>query len=138
MQRAQRAGDRAPTEPRAHRERGVDGERHDPRAQCRPGCRTLLVHALDGTRHRDAVVGPLADDAMGMLGCYSFPAHVGVRHPEHGLGIDIPSVLDGLRAIRGEVPTARGCDVTDPDRVAFEHALLAKLDRTSTSAGAVR
>src|SRR6185312_11248931 len=28
-----------------------------------------------------AVVGPLADEASAMLGCYSFPMHVGPQHP---------------------------------------------------------
>ncbi|MEU1948390.1 glycoside hydrolase family 3 protein, partial [Streptomyces sp. NPDC020125] len=31
---------------------------------------------------RIAVVGPLADDPAAMLGCYTFPRHVGVEHPE--------------------------------------------------------
>ena len=52
---------------------------------------------------------------MAMLGCYSFPAHVGVHHPDHGLGIDIPTVLDALRDAVGPVAYARGCDVTDAD-----------------------
>ena len=33
---------------------------------------------------RVALVGPVADDPMAMLGCYSFPAHVGVHHPGSG------------------------------------------------------
>ena len=30
---------------------------------------------------RIAVIGPNADDPFAVLGCYSFPAHVGVQHP---------------------------------------------------------
>lgn len=61
---------------------------------------------------RLAVVGPLADDPLAMLGCYSFPAHVGVRHPETGLGITIPTVLDELRRRHdGPVSHQRGSDV---------------------------
>lgn len=61
---------------------------------------------------RLAVVGPLADDPFAMLGCYSFPAHVGVRHPETGLGITIPTVLDELRRRHdGPVSHERGSDV---------------------------
>ncbi|RCV54098.1 beta-xylosidase/alpha-l-arabinosidase [Marinitenerispora sediminis] len=62
---------------------------------------------------RLAVVGPCADDPMAMLGCYSFPSHVGVRHPDVPLGVRVPTVLEGLR---GELPGARihheaGCAV---------------------------
>lgn len=74
---------------------------------------------------RVAVVGPLAADPMGMLGCYSFPAHVGVRHPDHAMGIDIPSVLDELRSRLGDVPYAAGCSITGDDRSGFDAAVEA-------------
>jgi len=77
---------------------------------------------------RVAVVGPLADDPMAMLGCYSFPAHVGVRHPDHETGIAIPTVLDALREQHGEVAYERGCDVTDADRSGFDAAVAAARD----------
>lgn len=77
---------------------------------------------------RIALVGPLADDPMAMLGCYSFPAHVGVHHPEHGLGIEIPTLLDALRGTRATVTHARGCEVTDPDRTGFDAAVAAARD----------
>jgi beta-glucosidase len=80
------------------------------------------------TDARVALVGPLADDPMAMLGCYSFPAHVGVHHPEHGLGIEIPTVLDALRGAHENVTYARGCDVTDPDRTGFDAAVAAARD----------
>ncbi|MEU4746316.1 glycoside hydrolase family 3 N-terminal domain-containing protein, partial [Actinosynnema sp. NPDC023658] len=71
---------------------------------------------------RLAAVGPLADDPMAMLGCYSFPAHIGVHHPDAGLGLEIPTVLSALRdAVGGEVIHVKGCDVTgeaDPEQVA--------------------
>ncbi len=47
---------------------------------------------------RIAVVGPRADDPGAMLGCYSFPRHVGVHYPDVALGIEIPTVLAALRA----------------------------------------
>ncbi|NKY38501.1 glycoside hydrolase family 3 N-terminal domain-containing protein [Cellulomonas septica] len=72
---------------------------------------------------RVAVVGPLADDPYAMLGCYSFPAHVGVHHPDHAIGLDIPTVLDGLRDAGVTTTTARGCDVTAPDRSGFAEAV---------------
>ncbi|WP_250448559.1 glycoside hydrolase family 3 C-terminal domain-containing protein, partial [Actinotalea sp. C106] len=79
---------------------------------------------------RLAVLGPLADDPMGMLGCYSFPAHVGVRHPDHAMGIDIPSVLDQLveRHAGGDAAAlrhVRGCAITGDDRSGVEEAVSA-------------
>ncbi|WP_243064445.1 glycoside hydrolase family 3 N-terminal domain-containing protein [Humibacter sp. RRB41] len=52
---------------------------------------------------RIAVVGPLADDMFAMLGCYSFPSHVGTLHSEVPIGIELPTVLESLRA---EFPNA--------------------------------
>ncbi|MFF2329844.1 MULTISPECIES: glycoside hydrolase family 3 N-terminal domain-containing protein [unclassified Streptomyces] len=71
---------------------------------------------LRGER-RIAVVGPRADDALAMLGCYSFPSHVGVSYPEVPMGIDIPTVLQSLRAEfpEAEVSSAQGCEVDGTD-----------------------
>lgn len=62
---------------------------------------TLPLAADTGIRI--AVVGPLADDQFAMLGCYSFPSHVGTLHPEVPIGIELPTVLQSLRA---EFPNA--------------------------------
>ncbi|GLX52827.1 beta-glucosidase [Streptomyces hygroscopicus subsp. hygroscopicus] len=74
---------------------------------------------------RIAVVGPRAADALAMLGCYSFPSHVLTHHPEVPLGIDIPTVLD---AVKAELPDAKvtfaeGCGVSDPDTSGFTEAV---------------
>jgi beta-xylosidase len=74
---------------------------------------------------RIAVVGPRASDALAMLGCYSFPSHVGTLHPEVPLGIDVPTLLDALRA---ELPDAKvtfteGCGVSDADTSGFAEAV---------------
>ncbi|WP_448809101.1 beta-xylosidase/alpha-l-arabinosidase [Agromyces bauzanensis] len=45
-----------------------------------------------------AVIGPNADDPYAMLGCYSFPAHVVVQHPGIAMGIEIPTLLEAVRA----------------------------------------
>ncbi|MEO3808301.1 glycoside hydrolase family 3 N-terminal domain-containing protein [Sphaerisporangium sp. B11E5] len=45
-----------------------------------------------------AVVGPRADTPQAMMGCYSFPMHVGVHHPEAGIGIEVPTLVEALRA----------------------------------------
>jgi len=50
-----------------------------------------------------AVVGPNATDPYAMLGCYSFPTHVVTQHPGVEMGIEIPTLLD---AIRAEFPSA--------------------------------
>ncbi|WP_137844057.1 glycoside hydrolase family 3 N-terminal domain-containing protein [Microbacterium sp. 2FI] len=52
---------------------------------------------------RMAVVGPTAADPYAVLGCYSFPSHVGVRHPEVPIGIALPTLLEALAA---EFPAA--------------------------------
>ncbi|RCG33339.1 glycosyl hydrolase [Sphaerisporangium album] len=47
---------------------------------------------------RLAVVGPRADTPQAMMGCYSFPMHVGVHHPDVPIGIEIPTLAEALRA----------------------------------------
>ena len=72
---------------------------------------------LDPTT-RIAVVGPLAGDPMAFFGCYTFPRHVGYRHPEAGLGIPVKSLLAALRDELGQatVSYAQGCAVRSTDR----------------------
>ena len=67
-----------------------------------------------GPGRRLAVVGPRADDPGAMMGCYSFPLHVGVHHPDVPLGIDVATLLGALRSdVAGyHVDHARGCPVT--------------------------
>ena len=62
---------------------------------------------------RIAVVGPRADDPGAMLGCYSFPRHVGVHYPDIALGIEIRTVLGALRADPAgyTISYAPGCPV---------------------------
>jgi beta-glucosidase len=66
----------------------------------------------DGSRL--AVVGPLASQPSAMLGCYSFPMHVGARHPELPLGVDVPTLLDALSVSPAgySVSFAPGCPVS--------------------------
>lgn len=74
---------------------------------------------------RVALVGPVADDPMALLGCYSFPNHVGVRHPDHGLGIDLPSLHDELaRRVPGLVHEP-GCAITGDDTTGIAAAVAA-------------
>ncbi|MEV2191826.1 glycoside hydrolase family 3 N-terminal domain-containing protein [Streptomyces phaeochromogenes] len=81
---------------------------------------------LTGT-HSVAVIGPAADDARCLFGCYSFPNHVLPHHPGTPMGIEAPTVLD---AIRREFPDAvvhheTGCQVTGDDRGGIEAAVEA-------------
>ncbi|MGW0776776.1 beta-xylosidase/alpha-l-arabinosidase [Streptomyces sp. NPDC002835] len=82
------------------------------------------VLPIRGAR-RIAVVGPRADDPLAMLGCYSFPSHVGVSHPDVPLGVDIPTVF---AALTDEFPDAAvrhaaGCDVDGPDTSGIAEAV---------------
>ncbi|MFJ4583908.1 beta-xylosidase/alpha-l-arabinosidase [Streptomyces echinatus] len=82
-----------------------------------------LLPLAPGTRI--AVVGPRAADPLAMLGCYSFPSHVLADHPGVPLGIDVPTVLDSLRAEfpDAKVTSAEGCGVSDPDTAGFAEAV---------------
>jgi beta-xylosidase len=76
---------------------------------------------------RIALVGPRADDADAMLGCYTFPSHVGSQHPDTPLGVVIPTLLD---AVRAELPGATigyaaGSTVDGDARDGFPEAVAA-------------
>jgi beta-xylosidase len=66
---------------------------------------------------RIAVVGPLAADPLAYFGAYTFPRHVGHRHPGTDIGVHVTTVLDALRE---ELPQAHlehaaGCEVESSD-----------------------
>ena len=74
-----------------------------------------------------AVIGPAADDARCLFGCYSFPNHVLPHFPELGLGIDAPTVLD---AVRSEFPDSAvrhepGCEISGSERGGIAAAVAA-------------
>jgi beta-xylosidase len=66
---------------------------------------------------RIAVVGPRANESGAMLGCYSFPMHVGVHHPDVPVGVEVPTLLDALRADPAaySLSYAQGCPVLGGD-----------------------
>lgn len=76
---------------------------------------------------RIALVGPNSHNPMSLLGCYSFPAHVGVQHPTTPLGIELPTVLDALRAEfpNAEIDHVIGTSVDGFDVDGIEHAARA-------------
>jgi beta-xylosidase len=72
---------------------------------------------------RIALLGPLADEQAAMLGCYTFPRHVGVHHPELPTGVEVPTLAEALRA---ELPDAVFID----DPAAAEVCLAVVGDRS--------
>ncbi len=82
------------------------------------------------TLRRVAVVGPSAADPGVLLGCYSYPIHVLPRHPELGMGVEVPSILDALRTeLDGiEVVHEPGCAVVGDDRTGIDAAVAAARD----------
>jgi beta-xylosidase len=76
---------------------------------------------------RIALVGPRADDAFAMLGCYTFPSHVGLQYPKWPLGLSIPTLLEATRKELpdAEVTFAAGCDVDGADVGGFAAAVTA-------------
>ncbi|WP_090032968.1 beta-glucosidase family protein [Cellulomonas marina] len=85
---------------------------------------------------RVAVVGPNADRAEALQGCYSFANHVLAHHPDHELGFAIPTVREALEQVLGEVSAstgaapvellvAEGCTVEGDDTSGFADAVAA-------------
>lgn len=81
---------------------------------------------------RLAVVGPRADTPQAMMGCYSFPMHVGVNHPDVEMGIEVPTVVEALRADPAgyDVRYELGCPVLggDDEGIAAAAAAAAEAD----------
>ncbi|MCZ2840131.1 glycoside hydrolase family 3 N-terminal domain-containing protein [Modestobacter sp. VKM Ac-2985] len=99
--------------------------------------RSTVLLANDGTlplrpAAKLAVVGPRADTAQAMLGCYSFPMHVGVHHPDVAVGVDIPTLAEALKAAPEayDVVVAQGCPVVggDDDSIAAAARAAAEAD----------
>ncbi len=76
---------------------------------------------------RIALVGPCAADPRTMLGCYSFANHVLAHSPGSGLGIEVPTLLDALRAEFPEatVEHADGVPIREIDRSGLAAAVSA-------------
>ena len=99
--------------------------------------RAIVLLRNDGTLpltapRRIAVIGPTADDRFAVLGCYAFPTHVGVHHPESGDGIELPTLLASLRAEfpDAEIVHAAGTSIDghDIDGIPDATALAASAD----------
>lgn len=92
-----------------------------------PGTALPLLGRNRPVLHRVAVVGPCADDPRTFMGCYAFPNHVLPRYPERGLGVQVLSAVQALRAELpdAEVTYANGCAVQGDDRSGFSDAASA-------------
>ncbi|MBT3165586.1 glycoside hydrolase family 3 C-terminal domain-containing protein [Streptomyces sp. Vc74B-19] len=84
--------------------------------------KAVVLLTNDGTLPLDrprriALVGPNADEAAAVLGCYSFPQHVGVKYPDMPVGIELPSLRDSLTAefADAEITVVRGTGIDDGD-----------------------
>lgn len=80
-----------------------------------------------GARARIAVLGPNADSAEALMGCYSFVNHVLAHHPEVPLGLEIPSLVDSLHTelTDASIDVVAGCDVTGDDASGIPAAVAA-------------
>ncbi|MFE0802180.1 glycoside hydrolase family 3 N-terminal domain-containing protein [Streptomyces sp. NPDC058812] len=95
----------------------------------------VVLLSNDGTLPLDrprriALVGPNADEATAVLGCYSFPQHIGVHHPETPVGIELPTLRDTLAAEfpETEFTVVRGTGVDDGDAFGIPEAVRAARD----------
>lgn len=64
---------------------------------------------------RIALIGPNADSAEALMGCYSFANHVLAHHPSFPLGFALPTVREALVERFGDVAYAEGCAVEGTD-----------------------
>ena len=76
---------------------------------------------------RIALIGPQAATPTAVLGCYSFPVHVGTQHPDVPLGIELPTLHEALSAEfpDADIVAVAGCTVDEPGTDGFEEALRA-------------
>ncbi|WP_243231206.1 glycoside hydrolase family 3 N-terminal domain-containing protein [Microbacterium sp. CIAB417] len=74
---------------------------------------------------RIALIGPNADAASALMGCYSFVNHVLAHHPGVPMGFEIPSLREALTARYpgASFDVAEGCAVEGDDRSGFTAAI---------------
>ncbi|MBO0871686.1 MAG: glycoside hydrolase family 3 C-terminal domain-containing protein, partial [Micromonosporaceae bacterium] len=72
-----------------------------------------------------ALVGPVADDPLAMFGCYAFPVHVGLKHPDHGMGLEVASLRGALAEYFPDLAYAAGCSIADGDTSGIAAAVAA-------------
>jgi beta-glucosidase len=72
---------------------------------------------------RVALIGPVADDPKALLGCYSFPSHVGYHHPGIDLGVSVPTLREALGSLIPDLAYAAGSAITGDDTTGFAEAV---------------
>ncbi|MGW6740407.1 beta-glucosidase [Streptomyces sp. NPDC055025] len=79
---------------------------------------------------RIALIGPQGETPTAVLGCYSFPVHVGSQHPDTPVGIELPTLREALAAEfpGSEIVTVPGAGVDSPDTSGFPAAVRAARD----------
>ncbi|MFD5113351.1 beta-glucosidase [Streptomyces sp. NPDC058391] len=84
---------------------------------------------LDRPR-RIALIGPQADTPTAVLGCYSFPVHVGAVHPGTEAGVELPTLRQALAAEfpDSEIVTAPGAGVDSTGTDGFALAVRVARD----------
>ncbi|WP_239934511.1 glycoside hydrolase family 3 N-terminal domain-containing protein [Streptomyces sp. CBG31] len=89
------------------------------------GTLPLAADPPAGAPARIALVGPNADTPTAVLGCYSFPVHVGGRHPGTPLGLTLPTLREALAVEfpHSEIVTAPGAALDGRDTDGFGEAL---------------
>src|SRR5581483_10763383 len=94
----------------------------------------ILLRNRDGVLplapgRRVALIGPVADEPLAMLGCYSFPVHVSA-HAGRGLGLEIPSLRESLSELIPGLAYSPGCTVDGDDAsgIAAAAAIAADCD----------
>ncbi|PZE91117.1 glycoside hydrolase family 3 N-terminal domain-containing protein [Curtobacterium sp. MCBD17_008] len=113
----------------------LDSPRHQALAR-RLAEESVVLLANDGvlpvrrTPRSVAVIGPNADRAEALQGCYSFANHVLAAHPGLPLGFSIPTVAEALTdALDGaSVRVVEGCTVEGEDRTGIAAAVSAAAD----------
>lgn len=95
----------------------------------------IILLRNDGTLplHRPAriaLVGPQAEVPTAVLGCYSFPVHIGSQHPGTPAGIALPTLRDSLAAEfpGSELVTEQGAGIDTPETDGFAAAVEAARD----------
>ncbi|MFC0527882.1 beta-xylosidase/alpha-l-arabinosidase [Phytohabitans kaempferiae] len=74
---------------------------------------------------RVALIGPVADDPLAMLGCYAFPTHVGVRHPDHEVGVEIQTLRTALGRLVPGLVYEPACEISGDDASGIAAAVAA-------------
>jgi beta-glucosidase len=76
---------------------------------------------------RIALIGPNADSAESLMGCYSFANHVLAHHPGTPLGFEMPTIAEALRSefAGADIVVEHGCEVEDPDTSGIAAAVAA-------------